>query len=82
MPLAWTVAWQLPCRHLLAKPRYCTSQQFPYHSLHFWDWEKRNVVQEVNLGAEGLVPFEVRRGGGRVAGKEVDLGAVASSQWG
>ena len=22
------------------------------------------MVQEVNLGAEGLVPFEVRRGGG------------------
>ena len=30
------------------------------HSLHFWDWKERKVVQEVNLGADGLIPLEVR----------------------
>jgi methanethiol oxidase len=28
--------------------------------LHFWNWEKREVIQTVDLGAEGLIPLEVR----------------------
>lgn len=28
--------------------------------LHFWDWEKHDIVQSVDLGAEGLIPLEVR----------------------
>lgn len=28
--------------------------------LHFWDWQKREVIQSVDLGAEGLIPLEVR----------------------
>ncbi len=28
--------------------------------LHFWDWQKREVLQTVDLGAEGLIPLEVR----------------------
>jgi selenium-binding protein 1 len=29
-------------------------------SIHFWDWEARKVVQSVDLGAEGMIPLEVR----------------------
>ena len=28
--------------------------------VHFWDWEKRNIVQTFDLGGEGLIPLEVR----------------------
>src|SRR5260370_25758742 len=30
------------------------------HHLHFWDWEKHELVQSVDLGEEGLIPLEVR----------------------
>ncbi|MBV9691046.1 MAG: hypothetical protein JO202_15215, partial [Ktedonobacteraceae bacterium] len=30
------------------------------HHLHFWDWQKHEIVQSVDLGEEGLVPLEVR----------------------
>mmetsp|Transcript_19144 Transcript_19144/g.41321 ORF Transcript_19144/g.41321 Transcript_19144/m.41321 type:complete len:475 (+) Transcript_19144:158-1582(+) len=29
-------------------------------SLYFWDWKERKLLQEIKLGAEGLVPLEVR----------------------
>ena len=28
--------------------------------IHFWDWEKREIAQSVDLGAKGLIPLEVR----------------------
>ena len=28
--------------------------------LHFWDWEKHNILQSVDLGEEGMIPLEVR----------------------
>ncbi|HLV81577.1 MAG TPA: selenium-binding family protein [Chthonomonadaceae bacterium] len=28
--------------------------------LHFWDWQRREIVQSFDLGEEGLVPLEVR----------------------
>jgi selenium-binding protein 1 len=28
--------------------------------LQFWDWEKREIAQTIDLGAEGLIPLEVR----------------------
>ncbi len=28
--------------------------------LHFWDWEKHEIVQSVDLGEEGWIPLEVR----------------------
>jgi selenium-binding protein 1 len=28
--------------------------------LHFWNWEKREIAQTVDLGEEGLIPLEVR----------------------
>lgn len=28
--------------------------------LHFWDWEKRSLVQSIDLGEEGRIPLEVR----------------------
>jgi selenium-binding protein 1 len=28
--------------------------------IHFWDWTKRKIVKSVDLGAEGLIPLEVR----------------------
>ena len=28
--------------------------------VHFWDWEKRDIVQTFDFGAEGLIPLEVR----------------------
>lgn len=28
--------------------------------LHFWDWEKHDIIQTADLGAEGLIPLEVR----------------------
>ncbi|HTK10375.1 MAG TPA: selenium-binding family protein [Ktedonobacteraceae bacterium] len=29
-------------------------------SLHFWDWDTHEIVQNVDLGEEGLIPLEVR----------------------
>ena len=45
-----------------------------------WEWRSISPLQEVDLGAEGLVPFEVHagRGGVIVAGEEVEPGPVAS----
>ena len=28
--------------------------------VHFWDWQKREIAQTVDLGGEGLIPLEVR----------------------
>ena len=28
--------------------------------LHFWDWSKREIIQTVDLGEEGMIPLEVR----------------------
>ncbi|MBV9387906.1 MAG: selenium-binding protein, partial [Chroococcidiopsidaceae cyanobacterium CP_BM_ER_R8_30] len=28
--------------------------------LHFWNWEKHEIIQSVDLGKDGLVPLEVR----------------------
>lgn len=28
--------------------------------LYFWDWEKRKLLKEIDLGADGLIPLEVR----------------------
>jgi len=28
--------------------------------VHFWDWEKRHIIQTFDLGGEGLIPLEVR----------------------
>ncbi|MDR9896611.1 selenium-binding family protein [Aetokthonos hydrillicola Thurmond2011] len=28
--------------------------------LHFWDWSKHEIIQTFDLGAEGLIPLEVR----------------------
>jgi selenium-binding protein 1 len=28
--------------------------------IHFWDWEKHEIVESVDLGEEGLIPLEVR----------------------
>jgi selenium-binding protein 1 len=28
--------------------------------LHFWDWEKREIKQSIDLGTDGLIPLEVR----------------------
>ena len=28
--------------------------------LHFWDWQKRTIIQSVDLGETGLIPLEVR----------------------
>lgn len=28
--------------------------------LHFWDWEKHDIIHSTDLGAEGLIPLEVR----------------------
>lgn len=30
------------------------------HRLHFWDWQKHELIQSIDLGQEGLVPLEVR----------------------
>jgi selenium-binding protein 1 len=29
-------------------------------SLHFWDWTRREIVQSIDLGEDGLIPLEVR----------------------
>ena len=28
--------------------------------IHFWDWKARKITQSIDLGAEGLIPLEVR----------------------
>ena len=30
------------------------------HHLHFWDWSERRIKQSVDLGADGMIPLEVR----------------------
>ncbi len=30
------------------------------HSIHFWDFEGKRIVRSVDLGAEGMIPLEVR----------------------
>ena len=30
------------------------------HSLHFWDWSKRQYLKTVDLGADGNIPLELR----------------------
>ena len=30
------------------------------HRLHFWDWQKHELTQSIDLGQDGLVPLEVR----------------------
>jgi hypothetical protein len=29
-------------------------------SLHVWDWKERRVKQTIDLGPDGMIPFEVR----------------------
>lgn len=28
--------------------------------LHVWDWKERKVIQDIDLGEEGLIPLELR----------------------
>ena len=30
------------------------------HSLHVWDWKERKRIQTIDLGADGLIPLELR----------------------
>ena len=30
------------------------------HQIHFWDWQQHNIIHSVDLGAEGLIPLELR----------------------
>ena len=30
------------------------------HRLHFWDWQKHDLIQSIDLGQQGLVPLEIR----------------------
>eukprot|EP00475_Leptophrys_vorax_P044059 TRINITY_DN8689_c0_g1_i1.p1 TRINITY_DN8689_c0_g1~~TRINITY_DN8689_c0_g1_i1.p1 ORF type:complete len:325 (+),score=93.84 TRINITY_DN8689_c0_g1_i1:699-1673(+) len=30
------------------------------HHLHFWDWKEKKLINDVDLGPEGLIPLEVR----------------------
>ena len=30
------------------------------HHLHFWDWDRKRIAQSIDLGAEGMIPLEVR----------------------
>ena len=29
-------------------------------SLHIWDWEEHKVIQDIDLGEEGMIPLELR----------------------
>lgn len=29
-------------------------------TLTFWDWKERKIVQQIKLGADGLIPLETR----------------------
>lgn len=30
------------------------------HHLHVWDWTEHKVIQDIDLGKEGLIPLELR----------------------
>ncbi len=30
------------------------------HHLHFWDWDAKKIAQSIDLGADGMIPLEVR----------------------
>ena len=29
-------------------------------NLHVWDWEERRIIQDIDLGEEGMIPLELR----------------------
>lgn len=30
------------------------------HQLHVWDWKEHKVIQDIDLGEEGMIPLELR----------------------
>ena len=30
------------------------------HSLHVWDWTTHKIIQDIDLGEEGMIPLELR----------------------
>jgi selenium-binding protein 1 len=49
--------------------------------LHFWDWEKRQIDQTVDLGAEGMIPLEVRFHHNPASTHGFVGAALSSSMW-
>lgn len=49
--------------------------------LHFWDWSQRKLVQSVDLGAEGLIPLEVRFHHDPASAHGFVGAALSSSMW-
>ncbi len=49
--------------------------------LHFWDWSKHKLVQSIDLGAEGLIPLEVRFHHNPASAHGFVGAALSSSMW-
>ncbi len=40
-------------------PQHVADNKYGRH-LHFWDWTRHEVIQDIDLGEEGLIPLELR----------------------
>ncbi|HZU36616.1 MAG TPA: selenium-binding family protein [Gemmataceae bacterium] len=49
--------------------------------LHFWDWKKRRIVQNVDLGDKGLIPLEIRWHHNPESGHGFVGAALSSVMW-
>jgi selenium-binding protein 1 len=49
--------------------------------LHFWDWSTRKLMQSIDLGAEGLIPLEVRFHHDPASAHGFVGAALSSSMW-
>ena len=49
--------------------------------IHFWDWKQHKLVQSIDLGAEGLIPLEVRFHHNPASAHGFVGAALSSSMW-
>ena len=49
--------------------------------IHFWDWKQHKLLQSIDLGAEGLIPLEVRFHHNPASAHGFVGAALASSMW-
>ena len=53
-------SWGQPSSFLSGfNPQHVSEGKYGHH-LYFWDWTKHEIIQEIDLGPEGLIPLELR----------------------
>ena len=51
------------------------------HRLHFWDWQKHELTQSIDLGQEGLIPWRFASTTIRTAHMAFVGAALSSTMW-